>query len=38
MGEMKHEYKIVAIKHEERDHLEEMNVGWRIILNCILRK
>jgi hypothetical protein len=36
MGEMRNEYKIVVGKHEGKNHLEDLDVNGRIILEWIL--
>jgi hypothetical protein len=31
-------YRIFVVKPEERNHLQELSAGGKIILNCIYRK
>jgi uncharacterized protein (UPF0128 family) len=37
MGDMKGSYMVLARRLEERDHLEDLGVDWRIILKLIFK-
>jgi hypothetical protein len=38
MGDMRNAYKILVANLKGRDHLEELDVDARLILECILEK